>query len=96
MSIPVKIGNQEILVFDITTDDIKINTLGNVSSATPEQSVQSLCITGECYQCNTSQCNEVQCTQKKCNQVKCNSVRCNTIKCGYTADNHCTACSNDN
>ena len=93
MSIPVKINNVQVLSFDITTDDISITGLGNVSSDTPQQNVSSLCIESDCYKCNETQCTSVQCTETKCTetkctQVKCNQVRCNQVKCtGY--DSHC-------
>ena len=101
MSIPVKIGGQEVMVFDITTDDIKITSLGNVSTDTPQQLTPSLCATGECYQCGTSQCTEVKCnqtkcTEKKCNQVKCHQVECTERRCQKDADSMCSACSTDN
>ena len=95
MSIPVKVGNQEILVFDITTDDIRISNLGNISSDIPAQTVASLCTTGQCYQCGTQQCNQVKCSNTQCNQVKCNQIKCNTTRCGYTRDSNCSYCGND-
>lgn len=89
MSILVKINNTQVLTFDITADDINITNLGNVSSSTPQYPEQSLCTSGNCYNCGTQHCSTTRCSTVRCTEVKCTEVKCNVTRCGY--DSYCSS-----
>lgn len=92
-TLPIKVNGVTVLTFDITNQDIILNTLNKNVSQLNVINTAALCSTSNCYNCSEKQCHNVNCYQVQCTQIHCHQVKCT----GYDIhETHCQCeCSGD-